>query len=352
VGDSAQVTLARRREKELAGDRRAGWTARTSVRERHGRTLREQWRLLVALALAMLAPFAVAAAVVDGPAQRGFVLGTGLTLTACAVAALVVLTSGSAPLIMGELAEQWTAQELRPLREHGWHLVNHFGLGRGDQDHVVVGPGGVVLVETKWGGTPWDVDATEPVFRRALEQTARGARQLALWHGVAQHGRPEVVPVLVVWGPAARQLRDLPVRRHDSGVVVMTGDQLRDWMLRRGRNRLDGGQVDAVVGEIDRHLVGRDARERSDRPMPRSLAEMVRAVAVGVVLGVGAFVMTGALLQLVPSLLTVLAAGVLLFGAGEALRRRSRWRWEAASFLVALGALFALTAAAVVRTLV
>ena len=57
--------------------------------------------------------------------------------------------------------------------------MNHFGLGLGDQDHVVVGPGGVVLVETKWGGTPWDVDAGDVFFRRALEQAA-GKCQAAL----------------------------------------------------------------------------------------------------------------------------------------------------------------------------
>lgn len=73
--------------------------------------------------------------------------------------------------------------------------------GHGDRDHVVVGPGGVVLVETKWGGTPWDVNGGGVLFQRALDQTARNAGQLALWHGFAKHGRPGVQPVLAVWGP-------------------------------------------------------------------------------------------------------------------------------------------------------
>lgn len=76
--------------------------------------------------------------------------------------------SGTAPF-MGELAEQWTAQELRPLSKHGWRLVN-FALSYGDQDHVLVGPGGVVLLETKWNGTPWDLDDRDYFFRRALNQ--------------------------------------------------------------------------------------------------------------------------------------------------------------------------------------
>lgn len=311
-----------------------------------------QWRLLALLAAALLALFGVAAVFANGPLQRGIIVGAGVTLTACAVAALVVLTSGSAPLMMGELAERWTAQELRPLREHGWKLVNHLGLGSGDQDHVVVGPGGVVLVETKWGGTPWDVDAKDAFFRRALEQTARNARQLALWHGVAKHGRPNVEAVLVVWGPAARTLREHPVRRHDSGVVVMSGDHLRDWMHRRGRDRLSTSQVDGVVREIDRHLVRRDQRERVMRPMPRSLAEMVQATAVGLGLAAAGVVLTSWLLRFVESLVLWLAIGLALLGASELARRRSRWRWAARTFQFALGGLYLLTAAAVVRAYV
>lgn len=343
------MPLAHRREKELASNRRAGWTARTSIRERHRQTIKMQWRLLAMLAATLLALFGVAAVFATGPLQRGVIVGTGITLTACAVAALVVLTSGSAPLMMGELAEQWTAQELRQLREHGWKLVNHFGLGPGDQDHVVVGPGGVVLVETKWGGTPWDVDAGDVFFRRALEQTGRNAKQLALWHGVVKHGRPQVEPVLVVWGPAARRLREHPARRHDSGVVVMSGDHLRDWMLRRGRDLLSTSQVDGVVEEIDRHLVRRDERERAMRPMPRSLAEMAHATVVGLGLAAAGFVLTSLLLRLVESLVVWLAVGLALFYTSELSRRRSRWRWEARTFQFALGGLYLLTAAAVVR---
>jgi hypothetical protein len=346
------MPLTRRRAQHLASDRRAGWTARVSVRERHRQAVSSHWRLLALLAAGLLVLFSVAAVFANGPLQRGVIIGTGVTFTACALGALVVLTSGSAPLMMGELAEQWTAQELRPLREHGWKLVNHFGLGPGDQDHVVVGPGGVVLVETKWGGTPWDVDAGDEFFRRALEQTARNARQLALWHGVAKHGRPAVEAVLVVWGPAARKLREHPIRRHDSGVVVMSGDQLRDWMHRRGRDRLDTSQVDSVVDEIDRHLVRRDERERLIRPMPRSLTEMVQATVVGLGIAATGFVLTSWLLRLVESLVVWLGVGLALFGASELVRRRSRWRWQARTFQFAFGGLYLLTAVAVVRVYV
>lgn len=339
----------RSREKQLASDQRAGWSARTSIRERHRAAARAQWRPLALLAAGLLVVVAVASFFATGPVQQGALLGGGTVLTCCMLVAFVVLTSGTAPLIMGEWAEQWTAQELRPLSKHGWKLVNHFGLGRGDHDHVVVGPGGVVLVETKWGGTPWDVDAKQVTFGRALEQTARNAKQLALWHEVARHGRPRVEAVLVVWGPAARQLRDLPPRRHESGVVVMCGDQLEDWMLRRGRGRLSADQVGDIWAAVDRQTVRRDQHERLLRPMPRSLGALVVSVLTVLGLVLGCFLLSGRLLQLTGSLLGFCAFGAAWLAGAEVTARRSRFRWEARTYQMGLVGLYLLTGVAIAR---
>lgn len=292
---------------------------------------------------------ATAALFSTGPLQRGLLLGGGVVLTAAMVTALVVLASGTAPLMTGEMAEQWTAQELRPLREHGWKLINHFVLGRGDYDHVLVGPGGVVLVETKWGGTPWDVDGRELAFRLALEQTGKNAKQLTLWGGVAKHGRPQVEPVLVVWGPAAKNLRDISARRHGSGVVVLSGDRIQAWLLQRGRDQLGADQINAIWNEIDEHAVRRDERERTSRPMPRSLAEALRATGTGLILAVPCFLLTGQLLELAGSVLLWLGVGVALLAGAEALRRRSRFAWEARAFQAGTLGLYLLTGATAVR---
>jgi hypothetical protein len=76
------MPLVHRREKELASDRRAGWTARTSIRERHRQTVRAHWRPLALLAAALLVVFGVAGVFANGPLQRGIIVGTGVTLTA------------------------------------------------------------------------------------------------------------------------------------------------------------------------------------------------------------------------------------------------------------------------------
>lgn len=290
---------------------------------------------------------AVSALFASGPLQRGLILGGGAVLAAGLTTAFVVLVAGTAPLMMGELAEQWTSQELRRLRQQGWRLVNHFGLGYGDHDHVLVGPGGVVLVETKWGATPWDLDDRDIFFRLALDQVLRNSKQLEAWHGLAQFGRPPVEPVLVLWGRASRKLIDQPVRRHSTGVVVMSGAQLQDWARRRGRDRLAPDVIEGIWSNIERHAGKRDDHERRTRPMPRSLAQLA-GVALGTVTAAAAgFVVSAQVLEAVGSLLLCSAVDAALVGVAEALRRHSRWRWQARGFQSGVAATWALWTAVV-----
>jgi hypothetical protein len=279
------------------------------------------------------------------PLQRGFILGSGVTLVFGMVGVFVVLLSGTAPLMMGELAEQWTAQELRPLAKHGWRLVNHFGLSYGDQDHVLVGPGGVVLLETKWSATPWNLDDRGHFFQMAVGQTTRNAGQLQKWAGVARHGRPVVEPVLVLWGQAGKRAADTPVRRHATGVLVVPGKQLQDWALRRGRDQLTQQQVEAIWTEIARQVDKRDAAERQKHPMPRSLQELVLGALVCVAAALVGFVLGGQVLERTGSLWVWVAAGFVMIGVAELVRRRSRWRWLQAGTLL----LYVLGAAVVAR---
>ena len=334
-------------EKRLAGDERAGWSARYSIRQRHRSVLRERWRLLAVLGTSLASVSVLASIFATGPLQRGFILGSGLVVAVVSVSALVVLASGTAPLMMGELAEQWTAQELRELREHGWKLVNHFGLGYGDQDHVLVGPGGVILVETKWGATPWDLDERDHFFNNALQQTARNAKQLELWFGVAQHGRPPVEPVLVLWGRAKHKLDEQPVRRHRSGVVVMSGDQLQTWMLGRRLGQLAPDAVAAIWSNVERQVEKRDEHELRTRPMPRSAVELSQTLLACVVAAlVGPIVLGQALLHL-DFIVVACLVGPALVGVAELARHRAPWRWQARAFQAGIVSTYCLGAFAV-----
>jgi len=184
----------RRRQLELAGDRRAGSWGRRKARIAQRRYLREHYRLLAIAAVALLVPVLLAALLVPSTAARYFLLGAGLTGTVGVLTVWVQQVTGTAPVMMGDLAEQWTASELRGLRRDGWRLVNQLALRAWDIDHVLIGPGGVLAVETKWSAHPWVLDPPDDRVRRAVQQAQANARDLRLWGRSRVGGSPKSYP--------------------------------------------------------------------------------------------------------------------------------------------------------------
>lgn len=89
--------------------------------------------------------------------------------------------TGTAQLTSGAAAEQLTCAELRKLRAASWRVVNHFALEDWDIDHVLVGPGGVIAVETKWSHRDWRTAQSRPWLNAAVDQAQANARTLRLW---------------------------------------------------------------------------------------------------------------------------------------------------------------------------
>jgi hypothetical protein len=93
--------------------------------------------------------------------------------------------TGAASKVMGVKGAISTVEALRGLRRRGWRLVNDLKLhSRSDIDHVAVGPGGVLVVETKWSGEPWPLNGYGPRFMEArmndaAAQAAGNAKELA-----------------------------------------------------------------------------------------------------------------------------------------------------------------------------
>ncbi len=88
---------------------------------------------------------------------RGALVGSACTSVLGWLAFWVVQASGTAPKMMGDQAERWTAGDLRKLRRREYKVVNAIMLKRWDIDHVLLGPSGAYAVETKWSATPWDL---------------------------------------------------------------------------------------------------------------------------------------------------------------------------------------------------
>jgi hypothetical protein len=266
----------------LASDARAGTFARRKARLDQRRYVRKNWRWLLGGYVGLVSVGLASMLFIDEEFVRGLVLGLAMAGGAGAMANTVVIQTGTGPTMAGELAEQWTAQELRPLQKHGYHLANHVDVdGRGDADHVLTGPGGLFVFETKWSASEWKADR---FFLGPLEQV--GSRARNTWLQVKRHGVESVTPVLVLWGRAATALETgTGVRKHGNTYVV-AGHHLRRWMLGQAPGALTSQQVQAVHADI-RAMAGR--ADKVAAPVPPSLATLYLRAAITAITAGGAF---------------------------------------------------------------
>jgi hypothetical protein len=122
--------------------------------EKRFRARRRAWRRRIWWAFPPFAAILVALPVGFGhllaPEQLGFYWGLGLGL---ALAVTLVLIDTPPHHIerwrQGAEGEKATAKALRALVREGWTLVNDIDTGRGNLDHVLVGPPGIFLLESK-----------------------------------------------------------------------------------------------------------------------------------------------------------------------------------------------------------
>jgi hypothetical protein len=137
----------------------------------------------------------------------------------------------------GADGERHTARVLEELAGEGWQSVHDLEKSRGgNTDHLLVGPPGVFLLETKnlsgqiavsggmlvrsWPEEPGRLWPEYRLARAVRRDAARVADEVARTSGE----RVWVQPVVVVWGDFAVGLVDT------DGVVYVRGDRLVDWL--------------------------------------------------------------------------------------------------------------------------
>jgi hypothetical protein len=332
------------RRRELASDRRAGSFSRSKAAKRQREWIRRNWWRL---AVELLVIVSMLSTLVWIPsAVRGLAAGAWLASGGWLLALQVLLGSGTAPQIMGDWGEQFTASELRRLRGPGWRVINHLVLtGRGDIDHVAVGPGGVLVVETKWSGEPWTLDATKDErVRAAVSQVASEAVVIRRMfpNDLPAH---RVVAVLVLWGGHRKEDKQICVI---DGVTVVRGDALRGVLAEiESEMSVTIAQQDRVWKELDRHVKARDAYElQRDGPVPRTPGEIIRRAAEALfAFWLGLFLQ--ALIFRLGYRVFVMSELVFLL-AGFLALRYPRWTAAARAWLISVGALGLLIATVVV----
>jgi hypothetical protein len=138
--------------------------------------------------------------------------------------------------LRGAEGERAVGAVLAQLEDVGWKALHDISLGRGNVDHVLIGPGGIFTIETKSHPGRIGVDRINP---RMLKQAYAEKKLLERITGL------EVQPLLVF--SRAYLVGNVPAQRR--GVTVLPARMLQHYFLRR-RPVLETGQSDSVYQRL------------------------------------------------------------------------------------------------------
>lgn len=268
----------------MASDRRAGaWSGSRALRMRYD-FMRRAWGVVITWPLLACV---VAPVVLLAPGwMRGYALGAIAASGLWGAAYVVATMSGASSAQLGQLAEQWSASELRRLRRRGWYLINQVHFRSWDIDHVLLGPGGALVVETKFSSDGWAASRyTDRVLADAQARVLGNAQDIRLSLGKSLLPPSLVTPVIVLWGP-----NDLTaIDRQNNGVVVLSGHLLRTWLAGITDVGLDHGTVAQLYDKLSCQVEKRDRQDlQREGTQPKPLSSSVILLCGAAALGLSA----------------------------------------------------------------
>jgi len=240
---------------------RAGRWARAQVRQRGwGLVSQHPWFAIVTIVVfgAIGALFVV---FLPDPANW-FLAGVAICCIPWTLTLVVRDQLGLAAVAFGGAAEEWTSRELRRFARkerrasRTWHVIDHVPMHGFDIDHVLIGPGGVVALETKWStegwAKSWSVARIEEGGRSAL---ANARHVKGLLRREPYRLDIPVESLLVLWPSRTTDIGDLPDQ-------VVFGGTLREFCMALGCDRLDSNVAAAAAMAIATFVRERDDYER------------------------------------------------------------------------------------------
>jgi hypothetical protein len=156
----------------------------------------------------------------------------------------------------GAKGEEHVGELLDGLAERGWHVVHDASFGRGNVDHILIGPGGVFTIETKSHPGPIRVGR---LHGSVLSQAQ--AQRKAVEGIVTEHVEPLVV--------FSRAWVDRPLGRR-GGVRVVPARMLRGYVERQPQ-RLSAREVEHAHARLARALAESNTPTRPARLTRRLL---------------------------------------------------------------------------------
>jgi hypothetical protein len=231
--------------------RRAGRGARRIVRAERKALLTRNWQLIAGGAGGTAVVIGILVAIQNSSFGRGLILGIGMCVVAF-FAWYPFVVSGLHARGIGVDAEQFTSQVLRKLDRRRWVVIDHVAFDVHDIDHVVVGPGRVFAVETKWRSSPVERAERAQFAARATKHAEKLGRLLR------SEGAPAAVtPLLVIWGPGSHAMTKTV--EEINGVKIVAGPSSKTWLPRLESSGSGIALNFPVIRALESYVERRDA---------------------------------------------------------------------------------------------
>jgi hypothetical protein len=237
-----------RRKGRLHG---AGESARREFRRQRWKNIRESWRLWLTATVFVFA-LAIWSLAVDGNGSRMLAAGAGWLAGVLTFAWALGAHISASRWRTGSEGERETAREIEKLGPD-WHPEHDLEHEHGNFDHILVGPPGVFLLDSKvlHGLSAAGNDRLRSgrlTYQGAVFRSSAMRVKRALDKSLGSHA-PWVQAVVVVWG-------DFPQGRHtEKDVVYVRGEELRMW-LSELPNRLNAPRRAALVTALQEVRLG------------------------------------------------------------------------------------------------
>lgn len=166
---------------------------------------------------------------------------------------VMVITSGVSSKLVGIVGETWTNDELRGLRSDGWRVINHVMLVKRDVDHVLLGPAGIFIVESKVRSEWRDPRCSAAEFASRAREDARSI--------AGRIGRPreKVGAIVALWGGGIAAIE--PAAFVVGEVTFCPGTLLRTYLESLPHLDSTSAELQTAFENLDRYVQRRDQDE-------------------------------------------------------------------------------------------
>lgn len=259
-----------RRTRRLASGERVGRFARNLVWEHIESFVQRKRKMLLATLFMPLIVSLLFVPIMKGSGRWIFVGAMGIS-GPWFVSTIIILYSGAATPLMGLDGEASTADVLRKMKHDGWRLVNGIKIQwKADIDHILVGPPGILVVESKWSHNRWPMGKPGEAFmthrlNRAVSQALSNRKDVEA--KLATGLNAKVQAICVLW--SSEDSSDDPLWIEVGEVVVIRGQALRTWLMSLTEVTLAESQIKAIWEDMERFAIERDQSDLAFSKPPR-----------------------------------------------------------------------------------